>query len=88
MKLSTLSERIITYCKNNGGDIPKEKVEKVAQHYKYTLPQIRSAFRELENVAHIGQWYDAQTKKSYIRWYEPNDLTNHVQECLDRGDDW
>jgi len=39
-------------------------------------------FKYLYGQAHIGYEHGA------FRYYEPNDLTNHVQACLNRGDNW
>lgn len=44
---------------------------------------MRPIFKKLRNTAHIGHDY-----KLGYRYYEPNALTIHTQECLDRGDDW
>lgn len=44
---------------------------------------MRLVFKKLRNTANIGH----DSKLGY-RYYEPSDLTNKVQECLDRGDNW
>lgn len=49
----------------------------------YPKADMSPVFKKLRNLAHIGY----ESKLGY-RWYEPNDLTDKIQECLDRGDDW
>jgi len=51
-------------------------------------PPWRDIKRKLDNTANIGSLYDRERQTTVFRWYEPNELTNKVQECLDRGDDW
>ena len=43
---------------------------------------MRPVFKYLYGRSHIGY------ENGAFRYYEPNELTNKVQECLDRGDDW
>lgn len=44
---------------------------------------MRPVFEKLRKLAHIGYF----SKEGY-RYYEPNELTNKIQECLARGDAW
>jgi len=43
---------------------------------------MRPVFAHLQTRAHIGY------QNGTLRYYPPNDLTNKVQECLDRKDNW
>lgn len=52
-------------------------------HAVFPKVDTRPVFARLTQLAHIGKEIDLG-----YRWYEPNELTNHVQECLDRGEDW
>lgn len=58
--------------------------ESLELEVKQLFPKISlyPVFKYLYNRANIGH------DKGSFRWYEPNDLTNHVQECLNRGDNW
>jgi len=60
-------------------------VEDLTVEIQTVFPKVMTSgvFKKLRNTAHIGY----ESKLGY-RWYEPNDLTNKVQECLDRGDGW
>lgn len=59
--------------------------EEIATEIKAIFPRVnlQEVWKRLNILANIG--YDS--KKGY-RYYEPDGLTNKVQECLDRGDDW
>jgi len=41
-----------------------------------------------ESQSNVGYWYEPKEKKTYYKWYRPNELTKKVQECLDRGEEW
>lgn len=45
--------------------------------------ELRDVHKYLYSRANIG--YDSQLG---FRYYEPNELTNKVQVCIDRGEDW
>lgn len=52
-------------------------------HAVFPKADTKPVFTRLRQLAHIGK----EAGLGY-RWYEPNELTDHVQECLDRGEDW
>lgn len=84
-----LKERIIDYLRKMNTDVTRDKLMTVAKKEGYEPDQVYEALKEIADTrANIGQWQDHKTKINYLRWYVPNDLTNQVQECLDRGDDW
>jgi spore coat polysaccharide biosynthesis protein SpsF (cytidylyltransferase family) len=59
--------------------------EEIRDEVKQLFPRVDVSvvFKYMDKKAHIGR----DSKLGY-RYYEPNELTNKVQECLDRGDDW
>jgi len=79
---------IIKYIREFEQDIPRKEVISHFENEETPKELIMEALKELENLANIGQWWNPEQKCAYIRWYPPNELTNKVQECLDRGDDW
>jgi len=79
---------IIKYIRQFDQDIPKKEVVKHFENEGDDKETIYAAMNDLENLSNIGQWWDSEQKCAYIRWYPPTALTNQVQECLDRGDDW
>lgn len=84
-----LQERIIDYLRKKNTDVDRDDLIAVAEKAGYKRDQVYDTLKEItDTMSNIGQWQDNKTKVNYVRWYEPNDLTNKVQECLDRGDDW
>jgi len=86
-----LTERIILYLyrQGSGNPVPRGHVMTAAQGQGYTWEEITEALSEIEQTkAHIGQWTDMETKQRWCCYYEKNDLTRQVQECLDRGSNW
>lgn len=59
--------------------------EEITAEVKTVFPKadLSQVWKKLHTLAHIGY----ESKLGY-RYYQPNDLTDKVQECLDRGDDW
>lgn len=85
----TLKERIIAYLKKQDRDVLRDDILAIAERAGYSREATFSALKDIEgSVANIGIWYDSKARKNYCRYYEPNALTIHTQECLDRGDDW
>lgn len=86
---SALKDRLIKYLKFKDVDIERNDLLVLSTKAGYTKSDFYDALREIENtVANIGIWKDQNTKKTMCRWYEPDDLTRQVQECLERGDNW
>lgn len=84
-----LQERIIDYLRKKNTDVDRNDLIAVAEKAGYKRDDVYDTLKEItDTMSNIGQWQDNKTKVNYVRWYEPNDLTNKVQECLDRGDDW
>jgi hypothetical protein len=84
-----LKERIIDYLRKTNRDINRNDLIAVAEKAGYKRDMVYEILKEIaDTTANIGQWQDSKTRVTYIRWYQPNELTNKVQECLDRGDDW
>lgn len=84
-----LQECIIDYLRKKNTDVDRNDLIAVAEKAGYKRDQVYDTLKEItDTMSNIGQWQDNKTKVNYVRWYEPNDLTNKVQECLDRGDDW
>lgn len=84
-----LQERIIDYLRKKNTDVDRDDLIAVAEKAGYKRDDVYDTLKEItDTMSNIGQWQDNKTKVNYVRWYEPNDLTNKVQECLDRGDDW
>lgn len=84
-----LKERIINYLEKKDKDIPRQGLEVLAIKSGYTKESFYETIKDIEStVANIGVWKDRETSVTYLRWYEPSDLTKQVQECLDRGADW
>lgn len=79
---------VIKYIREFDEDIPRQQI--VTHFTNMDIPRdtVHQALRDLENISNIGHWWNAKQKCAYVRWYAPNSLTNHVQECLDRGDNW
>jgi hypothetical protein len=84
-----LAERIVSYLKNEARDVRRVDLEQIALKHKYSKEQFYDALREVQDtVANIGQWQDQVSKQHLLRYYPPTELTDQVQECLDRGEDW
>lgn len=84
-----LQERIIDYLRKKNTDVDRDDLIAVAEKAGYKRDQVYDTLKEItDTMSNIGQWQDNKTKVNYVRWYEPNELTAKVQECLDRGDDW
>lgn len=84
-----LSDRIVSYLQKENKDVKRATVQKIAEKYGYSSDDFFIALEVIaDTTSNIGQWQDNKTKVNYLRWYEPNELTAKVQECLDRGDDW
>lgn len=84
-----LTDRIVAYLQKENKDVKRSNVQKIAEKYGYSSEDFFIALEILaETRANVGQWKDHKTKVNYLRYYEPDELTNKVQECLDRGDDW
>jgi hypothetical protein len=85
----SLAERIVSYLKTKKGAVKRSEMLKIAEHHGYTADEFFMALEVIDDsFANIGQWKDMASKTNYLRYYPPNELTNKVQECLDRGDDW
>lgn len=84
-----LVERIVNYLREANRDVKRIDIQKIAEKYGYSIDDFYIALEVIaETHADIAQWKDDKTKVNYVRYYEPNELTKQVQECLDRGDDW
>lgn len=84
-----LKARIIDYLRKKNTDVDRNDLIAVAEKAGYKRDDVYDTLKEItDTMSNIGQWQDKNTKVNYVRWYETNDLTNKVQECLDRGDDW
>lgn len=84
-----LKARIIDYLRKKNTDVDRDDLIAVAEKAGYKRDDVYDTLKEItDTMSNIGQWQDKNTKVNYVRWYEPNDITNKVQECLDRGDDW
>lgn len=84
-----LADRIVNYLQKENKNVKRIDVQKIAEKYEYTIDEFYIALEVIANTrANIAQWKDDKTKVNYLRYYEPNELTKQVQECLDRGDDW
>lgn len=87
--MTPLQQRIFDYLKNKNCDVERDTILAVAKKAGYKADDVYTAMRELCNIqSTIGAWSDGKTRVQYMRWYEPSELTNKVQECLNRGDDW
>lgn len=89
-KATTFPHWVVLYLHGHRDKVIEENdllVEAIQAGYrKYDIRRVKSF---LENSqSNVGFWYDSKTKKTYYRWYEPSELTDKVQECLDRGDNW
>jgi hypothetical protein len=54
----------------------------IAVREVFPKADMRPVFTHFRSRANIGY------EKGKFRYYPPNELTNKVQECLNRGDDW
>lgn len=85
----SLAPRIVTYLQKENKDVKRVDVQKMAEKHKYSTEDFFISLEVIaETYATIGQWQDQKTKVNYLRYYQPNYLTDKVQECLNRGDDW
>lgn len=59
--------------------------EELTAEVKTVFPKVNmwDVWKKLNNLAHIGYI----SNRGY-RYYPPNELTNKVQECIDKGDNW
>ena len=88
---TTFAHWVINYLYANKDIAVQERdlIEKATQAGYEPFSHLRFVKKFIEDTqAHIGRWRDQKTGKTFYQWYPPNDLTNKVQECLDRGDDW
>jgi hypothetical protein len=89
-KATTFPHWLIVYLHRYKETVFEESdilVEAIQQGYrKYDIRAVKQFLSDTQS--NIGVWYDSQKKKTYYCYYEPDALTIHTQECLDRGDDW
>jgi hypothetical protein len=83
-----LTDRIVSYLKKENKDVKRAVLQKICEKHGYSSDVFFVSLEIADTTANIGKWQDYKTKVNYIRWYPPNDLTNQVQECLDRGYAW
>lgn len=88
MKISETANDVIHILKKVGKPLPREDVISAMVKRGYSTEEFWDAYGELQNVAHIGSWSEQNTNQKLMCYYPPNELTNKVQACLDRGDDW
>lgn len=84
-----MKNQIIKFLKaNQHRDVNRTELLDQAHEAGVYSGVVYDVLKELENIAHIGQWWDTEKRTVWLRYYQPNELTDKVQECLARGDNW
>jgi hypothetical protein len=89
-KATTLPHFVVLYLYNNKDrDVAETELRDRADEANYRPHDVRALKDFFENTqSNVGVWYDSTQKKTFYRWYEPNEMTDKAQECLNRGELW
>lgn len=66
----------------------EDAILKAAEKVGYKQDAVRTALRQMPEIAHIGRWWESKERTAYWCGYPQNALTDKVQACLDRGEAW